>query len=91
MLNVDTAYYLVHSMGASGNFIELDSAAAKNFGEAARECGIQRIIYLGGLGAGNNLSPHLQSRQDVGNPGRFGCASDRVAGIDCHRIRESVI
>lgn len=66
---IDTAYYLVHSMaeGAKG-FEERDEIAASNFGRAARESGVRRIIYLGGLGdADSNLSSHLASRQHVGN------------------------
>ncbi len=62
---VHTAYYLVHSMGASGDFEEQDRAGAGNFARAAREQGVRRVIYLGGLG-GRELSPHLQSRQEVG-------------------------
>src|SRR5512147_872374 len=47
---VHTAYYLVHSMGSTGDFSAQDLAAAANFGAAARAAGVQRIIYLGGLG-----------------------------------------
>ena len=64
---VDTAYYLVHSMGSSGSFEEEDRRAAKNFAAAAREAGIRRLIYLGGLGSGDDLSTHLASRQEVGS------------------------
>lgn len=63
---VHTAYYLIHSMGTRADFEALDRAAAKNFAAAARQAGVVRIIYLGGLGAGNDLSPHLASRQEVG-------------------------
>ncbi len=64
---VETAYYLVHSMGSSGSFEEADRVAASNFGEAARAAGVKRIIYLGGLGSEEEeLSPHLRSRQEVG-------------------------
>ena len=62
---VHTAYYLVHSMGASGNFEEQDRVCARNFARAARERGVRRVIYLGGLGE-RALSPHLRSRQEVG-------------------------
>jgi uncharacterized protein YbjT (DUF2867 family) len=60
------AYYLVHSMGVAGGFEEADRRAAASFGQAARAGGVRRIIYLGGLGAGTDLSPHLASRQEVG-------------------------
>ncbi len=33
---------------------------------AAREAGVRRIIYLGGLGNGRQLSGHLESRREVG-------------------------
>ena len=64
---VDTAYYLVHSMGASGSFEDRDRVAARNFAQAARDAGVRRIIYLGGLGDDDErLSPHLRSRHEVG-------------------------
>jgi uncharacterized protein YbjT (DUF2867 family) len=65
---VDTAYYLVHSMGAQGNFEEQDLVAATNFAEAATAAGVRRIIYLGGLGnPDHKLSKHLRSRQETGD------------------------
>jgi uncharacterized protein YbjT (DUF2867 family) len=68
MRGVEAAYYLVHSMAeGAGGFEERDELAAGNFRKAAREAGVQRIIYLGGLGDGEaKLSPHLASRQRVG-------------------------
>jgi uncharacterized protein YbjT (DUF2867 family) len=63
---VDVAYYLVHSMGTSGGFEQLDRHAATTFAAAAREAGVGRIVYLGGLGHGPALSTHLASRQEVG-------------------------
>ena len=64
---VDTAYYLVHSMGTHGDFEEDDRRGALNFASAAKKNGIRRIIYLGGLGESTGqLSPHLRSRQEVG-------------------------
>jgi len=67
MRGIDVAYYLIHSMGGHKNFKEKDNRAARNFAEAASKNTLQRIIYLGGLGRGeDNLSVHLQSRQEVG-------------------------
>jgi uncharacterized protein YbjT (DUF2867 family) len=64
---VDTAYYLVHSMGARGSFEENDRKGAAHFAAAAKEQGVRRIIYLGGLGQSEGqLSSHLRSRQEVG-------------------------
>lgn len=67
LAGIDTAYYLIHSMGAATGFEELDSAAARHFAGAARAAGVRRIIYLGGLGEREKeLSPHLESRHEVG-------------------------
>jgi uncharacterized protein YbjT (DUF2867 family) len=66
MAGVDTAYYLVHSMGASGDFESLDRVAARNFAAAAERARVRRLVYLGGLGDGRHLSSHLASRQEVG-------------------------
>ena len=65
---VHTAYYLVHLMSGSKDFEKEDRQAAMNFAEAAKKAGVQRIIYLGGLGddADPKLSPHLRSRHEVG-------------------------
>jgi len=65
---VHTAYYLVHLMSGPGDFEAQDRAAAAHFAAAARQAGVQRIIYLGGLGddADPLLSAHLRSRHEVG-------------------------
>jgi len=64
---VDTAYYLIHSMGGYTTFRERDIEAAHNFAQAAAAAGVQHIIYLGGLGAAESrLSEHLRSRQETG-------------------------
>jgi uncharacterized protein YbjT (DUF2867 family) len=65
-LDVEAAYYLVHSMRAGGDFEERDRRAARNFARGASEAGVERVVYLGGLGEeGEELSEHLQSRRDV--------------------------
>jgi uncharacterized protein YbjT (DUF2867 family) len=66
LAGVDTAFYLVHSMESAESFEEADRVGARNFGAAARAAGVRRIIYLGGLGGGDELSSHLDSRQEVG-------------------------
>jgi uncharacterized protein YbjT (DUF2867 family) len=68
MEGMDAAYYLIHSMSGKNDFRQRDLAAARNFGMAAKTVGLQRIIYLGGLGGDHesNLSVHLQSRHEVG-------------------------
>ena len=63
---VDAAYYLVHSMGSKEDFGEQDRVGARNFARAAREQGVRRVIYLGGLAGDGRLSPHLASRLEVG-------------------------
>jgi uncharacterized protein YbjT (DUF2867 family) len=62
------AYYLVHSMaeGETG-FEQRDRTAAYNFAQAARDSGVETIVYLGGLGGEEDrLSPHLASRHETG-------------------------
>jgi uncharacterized protein YbjT (DUF2867 family) len=62
------AYYLVHSMMGGSDFHERDLKAARGFAQTAGEAGLERIIYLGGLGeTGEDLSPHLRSRQQTGD------------------------
>jgi uncharacterized protein YbjT (DUF2867 family) len=62
-----TAYYLVHSMGRGGdfNYEQRDASAASNFARFATATGIERIVYLGGLGD-RPASQHLRSRLRVG-------------------------
>ncbi|MFC6861975.1 NAD(P)H-binding protein [Halomicroarcula sp. GCM10025817] len=63
---VDAAYYLIHSMGAGEDFEERDRRAARNFVAAVDAAGIDRIVYLGGLGREeDDLSDHLRSRREV--------------------------
>lgn len=61
------AFYLVHSMISAGDdYEEQDRRMARQFARAAETAGIDRIVYLGGLGElGENLSKHLQSRREV--------------------------
>ena len=59
------AYYLVHSLG-DAEFAERDAEAARTFAKAAAEAGVERIVYLGGLGDdADDLSEHLRSRREV--------------------------
>lgn len=63
----DVVYYLVHSMGSSGNFEKTELRAAHVVARAAADAGVSRIVYLGGLHPrGKGLSPHLASREKVG-------------------------
>jgi uncharacterized protein YbjT (DUF2867 family) len=64
---VDVAFYLVHSMNVAEKFEAEEAVSAANFARAARDAGIRRIIYLGGLAKGDNLSRHMRSRAETGN------------------------
>jgi uncharacterized protein YbjT (DUF2867 family) len=64
LAGVETAYYLVHSMGSGdGDFAEKDRRAADAFGGAAAQAGVGRVVYLGGLEG--RQSAHLRSREEV--------------------------
>jgi uncharacterized protein YbjT (DUF2867 family) len=59
------AYYLVHSLD-SADFVQRDAAAARQFAAAAADSGVERLVYLGGLGDdADALSAHLRSRRQV--------------------------
>jgi uncharacterized protein YbjT (DUF2867 family) len=63
---VELAYYLVHSMAERGGFARRDLAHARAFGRAARAAGVDRVVYLSGLGdEREGLSEHLASRRAV--------------------------
>jgi uncharacterized protein YbjT (DUF2867 family) len=70
--DVDTAYYLVHSMAAGRHFGRLDLQAAENFAAAAAAAGVRRIVYLGGLIPKDADSEHLISRRETGERLRRG-------------------
>jgi uncharacterized protein YbjT (DUF2867 family) len=84
LAGVDSAYYLVHSMGSTRAFEEEDRQAARLFADAARQAGVRRIIYLGGLGKDEKLSRHLASRQEVGR-------ILRESGVPTIEFRASII
>ncbi|MEO9328969.1 NAD(P)H-binding protein [Gordonia aurantiaca] len=65
---VDVVYHLVHSMSTDGDFAAEERRSAENVVVAARQCGVSRIVYLGGLHPeGADLSEHLASRAEVGD------------------------
>ncbi|WP_197518510.1 NAD(P)H-binding protein [Mycobacterium sp. ACS1612] len=65
---VDVVYYLVHSMGTAKDFVAEEARAARNVAAAAKQAGVRRLVYLGGLHpVGADLSPHLRSRTAVGD------------------------
>jgi uncharacterized protein YbjT (DUF2867 family) len=64
---IDVAYYLLHALMSKDDFEQEEKDIAEKFGAAAKTANIQRIVYLGGIIAQNELlSPHLQSRADTG-------------------------
>jgi uncharacterized protein YbjT (DUF2867 family) len=63
--DVDVVYFLVHSL-VERDFAAIDRRAARKVAEAARDAGVRRIVYLGGLHPDGPLSPHLESRREVG-------------------------
>jgi uncharacterized protein YbjT (DUF2867 family) len=85
MQGVSAAYYLVHSLAGGADFHQQDLTAARNFSTKAKEAGVERIIFLGGLAdTTSGLSEHLLSRQQTGD-----CL--RSAGVPITEFRASVI
>ncbi len=85
LAGIDTAYYLVHSMGSRGDFEQQDRIGAQNFGRAARANGVRKIVYLGGLGnPDEELSPHLRSRHETGEV-------LRDSGVPTIELRASIV
>ncbi|PQO31084.1 oxidoreductase [Blastopirellula marina] len=83
---VDVAFYLIHGLGYGADFQKKDRIAAENFAAAAKEAGVSRIVYLGGLGddADSKLSPHLRSRHEVGQ-------IFQASGVPTIELRASVV
>ena len=84
LAGVETAYYLVHSLGGSRDFEAQDRAAAQRFGAAARAAGVRRIVYVGGLGATAGPSRHLRSRHETG-------VVLRASGVPVVELRSGIV
>ncbi|HET7201849.1 MAG TPA: NAD(P)H-binding protein, partial [Steroidobacteraceae bacterium] len=84
LAGVDTAFYLVHSMAAGRGFGALDRQAAANFGYAAVQAGVRRIVYLGGLIPEHARSEHLRSRAETGEV-------LRASGVPVTELRAGMI
>jgi uncharacterized protein YbjT (DUF2867 family) len=80
---VDAAYYLIHAMASRRDFETEERTGAEHFARAAKEAGLRRIIFLGGLG-NEGLSPHLASRHEVGR-------ILRMSGVPTIELRASII
>ena len=82
---IQAAFYLIHSMTGGPAFRDRDRQAAREFGRAAKAAGVDRIIYLGGLGDDRaDLSEHLRSRHETGD-------ALREAGVPVTEFRAAVI
>lgn len=79
-----TAYYLVHAIGDAGAFDETEAEGARNFAEAAASQAVEKIVYLGGLAHGDDLSDHMRSRHEVG---RILAST----GVDVVELRASIV
>ena len=65
-LDIDVAFYLIHSMSTSiTEFMKEEALSAGNFAEFIRQTNCQQIIYLSGISNSKKLSRHLQSRRNV--------------------------
>lgn len=84
LTDVEAAYYLVHSLGMAGEFGEDEEGAARTFAAAARDRGVGRIVYLGGIVHDDDLSPHLASRREVGE-------ILRESGVPTIEFRTSIV
>jgi len=85
MHGVHTAYYLVYSMSSPVAFADADRQAAQSFATAAQQAGVQRLIYLVGLGdSQSQLSPYPRSRQEVGE-------ILRASGVPVIEFRSSIV
>jgi uncharacterized protein YbjT (DUF2867 family) len=81
---VEAAYYLVHSLESGGEFEEEERRGAREFAAAARERGLRRLVYLGGIVHDTDLSPHLRSRREVGEV-------LRSSGVPTVELRASIV
>jgi uncharacterized protein YbjT (DUF2867 family) len=81
---VAAAYYLVHSLSTAGAFAEDERRGAREFAAAARETGVERLVYLGGIVHDDDLSPHLRSRREVGE-------ILRASGVPTVELRASIV
>ena len=79
----DAVVYLAHGLGGD-DFARVDGQAASNAAAAAEAAGVGRFVYLGGLGRGDDLSQHLQSRHEVGR-------ILRESGVPTAELRASIV
>lgn len=63
--DIDGAFYLVHSMSTSSNYLALEKESAINFRNAINKTKVQHVVYLSGIINESELSKHLASRKNV--------------------------
>jgi uncharacterized protein YbjT (DUF2867 family) len=65
-VDIDAAYYLIHSMSTStGDFEKMEEASANNFKDRLQQTKARQVIYLSGIVNEEKLSKHLTSRKNV--------------------------
>jgi uncharacterized protein YbjT (DUF2867 family) len=69
---VTCAVYLAHAMDEDGKYEDRERAQATLFRDAAKEAGVSRIVYLGGMRPRGRPSRHLESRLNTGEILRSG-------------------
>ena len=87
MRGIEVAYYLMHSIQQGRDLEQSEQRIARAFAASAREQGVGRIVYLGGLATaaeGERMSPHMRSRVEVGR-------ILRASGVDTIELRASII
>jgi uncharacterized protein YbjT (DUF2867 family) len=62
--SIDVAYFLIHAMAGGAGYQERERHGAVNFARMIKREGVQRVVYLGGLGD-QDVSEHLRSRHET--------------------------
>ena len=87
MDGMDVAYYLLHSLQEGPQLEAAERRIAGTFADAARDSGLRRIVYLGGLAPAipaAAMSAHMRSRVEVGT-------ILRGSGVPTAELRAAVI
>ena len=77
-------------IGGNDDYPAIERAAAARFGRAAREAGVERVIYLGGLGD-ESASRHLAARHDAALALRDEGPPDLLSRRDGDRAGERIL
>jgi uncharacterized protein YbjT (DUF2867 family) len=65
-IDIDVAYYLIHSMSTStGDFEKMEETSVNNFKYRLQQTKARQVIYLSGIVNEEKLSKHLTSRKNV--------------------------